>query len=85
MLLDTMEGVQLQMETDSGVNDGNYCIVSSGTINFFLQILYYLLGFCCKTEVAGSPKVMVARLEAAIGAAQLKPILQYQSMYHQHH
>ena len=58
--------MQLQfpmMETDSGVNDGNYCIVSSGTIHtsakhFFL--IYHFLAFCCKNEVAGSPKVMVA-------------------------
>ena len=71
MLLDPKEDVQLQppvMETDSKVDDGNYCMVYSATILtsaiFKIDYLYttpwyLLLVFCCKHEAAGSPKIVI--------------------------
>ena len=76
--LDPKEDVWLQppmMETDSGVDGGNYCMVYNAIkltsainieISFFKLIIILLpdnlliFAFCCKYEVAGSPNITIA-------------------------
>ena len=101
MLLDPKEDVRLQspmmeIQTDSGVNEGNYCMVYSATIltsainikisSFKLNYLYTLVIFYLHLLQVWSGRFTkdydcsFILVGAATEAAQPKPVLQYRSM-----